>query len=402
MIDYYIGRQPILDREYKTVAYGVQFHQAEGLTEEMSGYEVTAKVLVGGLMEIGLHKLSGNIPVYIKATKEVMADEIPSLFSPQSLGVEVSANGGVDGELLTVCRQLKHQGYSILLDNFNGAEGAEALLGVADIVAIDMQDEEKLKEVASSARKYPVRLMAKKVESIEEHNRAVNLNFQYFQGHFFCQSQTVKGKALPDSKLAILRAMQQVMAAEAIEDVREVVTYDVALSYRLLKYINSAAFGRHHKIESIQQALSLLGLKNIQQWLSVILLASLGNDKPDELVRTAITRGRILEGIAEMQARPKPSDYFVLGLFSLLDALLDRPMEEALDRVFLPEDVREGLTNPDSTLGRMLTLVKAIEQNDWLTVDANCQSAGLCSGDLMSVYVKALHWADEQAAGFEA
>jgi len=400
MMNYYIGRQPILDREYKTVAYGLQFHHAEGTDKGIPDYELTARILVGGVIETGLHKLSGNMPVHIKATREIMQNEILSLFSPQKLCIGLSGDEIVDDELLAVCRQLKHQGYSILLDNFNGEAKRVPLLGLADIVAINMQDEKTLKEVAACAHKYPVKLLARNVETLEEHGRAANLSFQYFQGHFFCKPQLIAGRAIPDSKMAVLRAMQQVMTAESIEDVREVITHDVALSYRLLKYINSAAIGIRHKIESIQQALSLLGLKGIKQWLSVILFASLGSDKPTELVRTAMIRGRILEDIAELQKKPRHSDYFILGLFSLLDALLDKPMEEALERVFLPDDIREGLVNPDSSCGRMLALVRSIEKNDWQTVDSQAYSMGLCCGDLMSVYVKALHWADEQITGF--
>jgi len=187
------------------------------------------------------------------------------------------------------------------------------------------------------------------------------------------------------------------MTAEAISDVEEIILRDVTLSYRLLKYINSAAFGMRRKIESVQQALSLLGLANIQQWLSVMLLAAVGSEKPQELIKVTLLRGRVLEGIAELHNPKRKADYFILGLFSLLDTLLGIPMRDALDKLYLPDDIREGLLDPESPKGKMLALVEALENDNWGLVDEYCCGMGIKCGDLVSIYTKAMHWVDEYA-----
>jgi EAL and modified HD-GYP domain-containing signal transduction protein len=185
------------------------------------------------------------------------------------------------------------------------------------------------------------------------------------------------------------------MIAEAIRDVEEVIVRDVGLSYRLLKYINSAAFGIRSEIGSVRQALSLLGLRNIRRWLSVLSLALLGKNKPHELILTAMLRGRILEEMVNGLKQQGASECFLLGLFSLLDTFLDQPMEQVLQEVSLPRDVYEGLTNPESRFGNMLDVVKAIESGHWNDVDDFCKESGLSNEDLIVIYTDSLKWVDE-------
>jgi len=395
MDHYYVGRQPILDRQYKTVAYELLFRPADTPRNTFSDEEMTAQVLVGGLMDLGIDKLSGNLPVYIKASRNILLNDMISEFPPDILGVQLSSDMDTDDDILAVCREMRRQGRSIMLNGFPDSPEKEALLQVADSVKLDMQNGADLPGAAEQSRTSSLHLVAGKVETMEDHERAMNLGCTGFQGYFFCKPQVVEGKTLPDSKLAVLQAMHQVMTAEAISDVEEIILRDVTLSYRLLKYINSAAFGMRRKIESVQQALSLLGLANIQQWLSVMLLAAVGSEKPQELIKVALLRGRILEGVAELHDPKRKADYFMLGLFSLLDTLLGIPMREALDKLYLPDDIREGLLDPKTPKGKTLALVEALEEDDWGLVDEYCRGIGIKCGDLVGIYTRAMHWVDE-------
>jgi len=397
MEHYYVGRQPILDRQYKTVAYELLFRPADTMRDTFSNEEMTAQVLVGGLMDLGVDKLSGNLPVYIKVSRDILLDGMVLEFPPDILGVQLPSDMDMDDEILAACREMRGQGRSIMLNGFPDLPEKEALLHVVDSVKLDMQSNADLSGIAEQLRPHSLRLVAGKVENKEDHERAMNMGCANFQGYFFCKPEVVEGKTLPDSKLAVLQAMRQVMTAEAIADVEEIIRHDVTLSYRLLKYINSAAFGMRRKIESVQQALSLLGLANIQQWLSVMLLATVGSEKPLELIKVTLLRGRVLENIADLHDPKRKADYFILGLFSLLDTLLGIPMEDALDKLCLPGDIREGLLDPESPKGKVLALVEALENDDWGLVDEYCRGMGIKCGDLVSIYTKAMHWVDEYA-----
>jgi len=397
MEHYYVGRQPILDQQYKTVAYELLFRAADSPRNPASDAEMTAQVLVGGLMDWGIDKLSGNLPVYIKASREMLLDRIAAQFPPEILGIQLPFDMPADDELLAVCRDMRGRGHSIMLNGFPATPESEAWLDIVDSIKLDMQGDTDLPGIMDRLRPHTLRLVAGKVENREDHECAMNLGCTSFQGYFFCKPDVVEGKTLPDSKLSVLQAMSQVMAAEAISDVEEIILRDVTLSYRLLKYINSAAFGMRRKIESVQQALSLLGLANIQQWLSVMLLAAVGSEKPRELIKVALLRGRVLEGIAELRNPKRKADYFILGLFSLLDTLLGVPMMAALDKLYLPDDIREGLLDPESPKGKVLALVEALENDDWGLVDEYCRGMGIKCGDFVSIYTKAMHWVDEYA-----
>ena len=392
MEQFFVGRQPILDREFQTVAYELLFRRPEGAGDApVSDEEMTAHVLVGGLMDLGLHRLSGNLPVYVKASRGLLLHGMLEEFPPEILGVQLPAGMAADDEVLTVCRDMRAAGRSVML---GGLPEDAAWFGVADAVKVNMADDGAA-GTAKEARARGLALVAGMVETLEQHERALALGCERFQGYFFCKPQVVEGRKLPESRLAVMQAMHRVMTAEAIADVEEVILRDVTLSYRLLKYINSAAFGMRRKIESVRQALALLGLANIQQWLSVMLLAAVGKDRPRELMRMALLRGRMLEGLAEQRAPGRKTDYFVLGMFSLLDAILGVPMEVALDKLYLPEDIHEGLLDRATPRGRELALVEALEQDDWARVDELAAPLGVAMGDLVGLHTQALLWVND-------
>ncbi len=392
MEQFFVGRQPILDREFQTVAYELLFRRPEGAGDApVSDEEMTAHVLVGGLMDLGLHRLSGNLPVYVKASRGLLLHGMLEEFPPEILGVQLPAGMAADDEVLTICRDMHAAGRSVML---GGLPEDAAWFGVADAVKVNMADDGAA-ETAKEARARGLALVAGMVETLEQHERALALGCERFQGYFFCKPQVVEGRKLPESRLAVMQAMHRVMTAEAIADVEEVILRDVTLSYRLLKYINSAAFGMRRKIESVRQALALLGLANIQQWLSVMLLAAVGKDRPRELMRMALLRGRMLEGLAEQRAPGRKTDYFVLGMFSLLDAILGVPMEVALDKLYLPEDIHEGLLDRATPRGRELALVEALEQDDWARVDELAAPLDVAMGDLVGLHTQALLWVND-------
>lgn len=396
METFYLGRQPILDCEYRTIAYGLVFHEWEADTDERLATEKSARLLVNGLMDIGLGQISYNLPVYVPVTRELLVRGAASEFPAELLGVSIPADTDADDEILSVCASLRQQGYPVMLKGASDTDAYAELLSVASAVKLDVCTPDLAATVQRIRPKVPT-LIAGRVETHDDYKKAVALGFSGFQGFFFCRPQIVAGKSLPASSLAVMQALQEVMGAEAISDVEGVVVRDVTLSYRLLRHINSAAFGLRCKVESVRQALGLLGLSNIRQWLSLLLLADAGKGLPAEVVHLALQRAKMLEGIAELRQPESKSEYFLLGLFSLLDTVLGVSMKDALDKICLPEGIRQGLLDANSEYGCLLQLVIGAEQGDWGRVNELAYAAGVRADDLMGVQIRALNWVNENS-----
>ena len=391
MESFYLGRQPILDDSYRTTAYHLMFHpqNAGGDEEEVRG----ARLLVHGLMDIGLEALSNNLPVFVPASRELLLRGAISEFPAAMLGVLIDAAMPADDDVLAVCSSLRQQGYQVMLDGLEEDADFAAMLEVANLLRIDI-GEGGLVGRLPSVRAAVERVIAANVHTLDELEHAKALGCHGFQGYFFCRPQIVEGKTLPTSGMMLMKALRTVITAEAVSEVEDVIARDVTLSYRLLKHINSAAFGLRRQVESVRQALGLLGLSNIRQWLSVLLLADAGKGKPRELVRIAMQRGKILEGIAEQRAAERKEDYFLLGLFSVLDALLGISMERALEGVGLPDDIYQGLIG-EGECARLLQMLHGMEHGDWQAVDALARGFGLNCGDLMGIQTRAMCWLGE-------
>ncbi|HKJ84232.1 MAG TPA: HDOD domain-containing protein, partial [Mariprofundaceae bacterium] len=241
---------------------------------------------------------------------------------------------------------------------------------------------------------YRGRLLAEKVETPEQHQEALDAGFHLFQGYFYCKPETMGSKAVSASQTQAMQAMQQIMTTESVKDIEDVLARDLSLSYELLKYINSVGFSLRVKVKSISHALNLLGMHNVRTWLSIVVLSkSTAGTKMPELMKQALLRGRFLELLAESgQDAGRKSDYFVLGMFSLLDALLDTPMERIIEELFLPDFVSTGLTDSDSGPGRLLKLVQAVEQGEWGSLPELRGASE--EQDYASMFMDAASWAD--------
>ncbi|MDQ6989597.1 MAG: EAL domain-containing protein [Mariprofundaceae bacterium] len=397
MSDILIARQPVFNRQYKLTAYELLF-RSHG-SQPHSGEHMTAQVMVSALMDIGLEKLSGGHPININATASFLQSDLDMLSAlpPDMIGIEILESVPVNQDTIAACKKLKDKGFTILLDDVVYSPHLQPLIELADIIKVDLPQISNLAEEVRSLRQYPAQLLAEKVETLAQYEQVKLLDFDYVQGYFFSKPEIIEGRKLPDSKLAILNALRQVMTAEAVADIHHVIKQNVTLSYRLLKYINSVSFGMKRKVESIEQALSLLGLNNIRKWLSLLSLATLGESKSPELMKIALIRGHFLEAIALQRGEKEVGDDFLLGMFSALDCLLDMDMESALEGLYLPTGVREGLLNPKSDMGKKLALCIALEHGDWQHVmDWSEGGKMMRMQHITNAYTQALAWADAQ------
>jgi len=393
--DIIIGRQPIFNRDFQVIAYEILYRS----TDVVVGVDKTAQVMINTLIDIGLENIAGVHPVLFNVDEAFLLNEteLMQALPPETVYIEILETVQPTAAVLAACQSLKDKGYKLALDDVISADQARPFIDLVDIVKIDWKDADSPAAILREFRHHDVRFLAEKVETYEEVEAAKNLNVDLYQGYFFCKPNTVSATKPPESKVSILRAMQQSMVATSIDEMFDVVKQDVTLSYRLLKYINSAAFGLRREIASIEQALSLLGLNNIKRWLTLMSMTALAENKPPELIRQALWRARFLESIARQLGENIVDDDFLMGLFSILDALLDQSMQESLNDISLEEGLHNGLLDLGSPMGQKLALSFAVEQGDWDYIKSFTEDGRrIAYTDITRLQAEAIHWANEQ------
>ena len=385
-----LARQPILDKQLKTVGYELLFRGIETDRARFDdGTRATSTVLTNALSEFGLEVVVGKLPAWVNFTAQYLSDELPIPIGPKSLVVELLEDAVPNDDLIQRLRSLTKQGYCVALDDFVYRDNLRPLLEVAQVVKVDIRGR-SLEEVALEAesfKKFKVQLLAEKVERVSEYEACLRMGFTLFQGHFVCRPELMRQKRPPANRVALIRLMSELYAADPnINQIRQLVQLDVTLSYRLLKWLNSSLFALPHPVESIQHALVMLGINRLRNLVSLIVLARI-DDRPSILFETALMRARIGERVAP-HFGVAPEMMFTVGLFSILDALIGVPMEQVLDNMPLTTEVALAITKREGPCGRLLAGIEAHENGDWLGV----QRTGLDLSILTPAWVDALVW----------
>jgi EAL and modified HD-GYP domain-containing signal transduction protein len=398
MHELFLGRQPIFDRQLEVVGYELLYRAGDvARAEIVNGDEATARVLLNSFIEIGLPKLVGPRTAFINLTRNFIVNQ--DLLPPASEHVvlEVLEDIEIDGELVGAISRLAAKGYTIALDDFVYNDNLRPLVEVADIVKIDLRavDPEAVHRHVELLRQYPVRLLAEKVETPDELNTCRELGFDLFQGNFLCSARNVYSRRLPANRMSILRLLAKLQRPQTtVDELERVVAHDVTLSYKLLRYLNSAAFFGRREITSIRHAIVYLGERAVRNWASLIALAAI-DDKPPELISTSLVRGRMCELLARAAQREEPGAAFIAGMFSVLDAIMDAPLTELLDELPLAEPIRDALLYHRGPFGDILENTVAYDRGEWGQIGFG----GLDPGEIGACYVQAVEWGRETMAG---
>ena len=395
----FVARQPIFDKIKRVVAYELLFRSGFENFFSADDGDTATQTVIGGVVNIfGLTSLTGGKPVFINFTKPLLVSKLALALPPSHLVIELLETIEPDEEVLEACRELKKHGYLITLDDFVLRPGYEPLISVADIVKIDflqVRGEER-KRVSQSLACSKVRLLAEKVETMDDFREAVQLGYTYFQGFFFSKPEIVSGREVPSHKLVHLRLIQELNQPELdYGAVEAVLKSDLSLSLKLLRYINSAAIGLRYPVTSLRQAMVLLGEQNFRRWALLALATSLLEDKPQELILTGVIRGRFCELICQRVGwRILGVDPFLVGFLSVLDALLDQPLPQLLDELPIAPEIKDALLGKPTLLGFVYSLVIAYEQADWERVSELIGKVRLPEGEVPLLYAEAVAWAD--------
>jgi c-di-GMP phosphodiesterase len=402
-VDLYLARQPIFDLRGEVCSYELLYrrtahsHFADGRdTGQMS-----RDVVVHSFLEIGVGRITHGKTAFVNFGREMLVEGWYELLDPDMLVIEVLEEVQVDAEVISACERLSGAGYRLALDDFVAGGGQEALLPFATVVKVDVldRDPDEILGVTEPLRRAGVRLLAEKVECPRMHAECRRLGFELFQGYFFCRPELVASRGVSVEQASIVRLMNLLGSDLATDhEIEEAFRRDVSLAYKLLRMLSTAAqAGRG--IESIRYAVRLLGRSALQRWLSLLLASSFagGSGTDAELLHTAVVRGRFCELLGLRAKRANFADsLFLVGLFSLMDALLREPMQEILERVDLAPSVRCALLGGESVHSDFLRLAQAYEGGEWEAVVERAPRLGLATAEVAEIYLSSLGWARAQ------
>ncbi len=393
MQDLFVGRQPIYTRNLEIFGYELLYRSGpENRAGVTDGDQATSRVIVNAFLEIGLEHVVGDRIAFLNLTRSFLLDGGPVPFPRDRVILEVLEDIEIDRRLLESVQALAGAGYRIALDDFVFRPQARELLAAAEIVKLDVLalGREGIEREVRQLRGFPVHLLAEKVETREEFEYCSGLGFEYFQGYFLNRPHIVRGREIPANRLNALRLLARLQDPDAgAAEIERIVGLDVTLSYRLLRYINSAFFALPRKVDSIRQAVIYLGTRAIRTWVSLLVLAGLG-DKPVSLMTTAMIRARMCELLALESGAPHPDTWFTVGLFSAVDALMDLPMEEVLTQLPFTDDIVAALLHREGPAGSALRCALAYERGAWEEADFPAVTPGRCT----ELHLDALAWAD--------
>lgn len=398
--DIFLGRQPILDRNQRIVAYELLFRssgQSTGanVTNDMLA---TAHVITRAFGELGIAGVLGDKKGFINISADLLLSDMIELLPQDKVVIELLETIQVDAQIISRCRELKAMGFSLALDDFSGDSQFGPLFDIVEVVKFDLPQmgQEALEKHVNHIKRWPVKLLAEKVEDIDQAIQCKGLGFDLFQGYYFARPVVLSGKHADSSKLMLLKLIGLVLDDADAPVIEQVFKHDPSLSYNLLRLVNSVAMGMRSRISSLRQAIVVLGRQQLQRWLQLLLFVNPGGDLQNPLLELAATRGKLMELLAMAQSERDKDHHdraFMTGIMSLLDTLLGMPMEEVVKQVSLASDVENALLNHEGELGNLLLLVEKMERNDFHAAEGLLADMQLNLGNLMQAQIEAMRWA---------
>ncbi|MGA1826051.1 MAG: EAL and HDOD domain-containing protein [bacterium] len=400
-MDIYVARQPIFKKDKSIYAYELLFRDSmANYFPDIDGDVASSKVLSGSVITIGIDTITGGRRAFINFTQNLLIQKMPLMFSYEKIVVEMLENIEPEESLLNSCNEIKKKGYIIALDDFVYSSKSESFISLADIVKIDFlsSSHDEIKEYVKKLPKN-IKLLAEKIETHKELKLAKDMGFEYFQGYFFCKPEVLHEREPSSSQMNLLQIMAEANKAEVeFQKIESLIAHDITISYKLLRYINTARFMIRREISSIKEALVYLGEKDLRRFISLIALSNLANKKPHELITTSCIRAKfceLLAGLSDTQINPW--ELFMLGLFSLIDAILDQPMESIMQKLPIADSIVNALVHKSGELSDYLDLACAHEKGNWDKSKEIVARLNIDESQLSALYSKACEWSNKFA-----
>jgi c-di-GMP phosphodiesterase len=395
----FIGRQPIMDLKQHIIGYELFFrHSAEAQTSEIEdGFKACINVLKNTTGEMDMTEILGDSLAFMNIDEKMLNSELLEVLPPKRTVLEILRTVPANPAIVERCQVLRELGYKIALDNPHLNADVSPLLTVADYIKIDIQTvkPDKLDWLFVQYNKGAVKLIAEKVESEHEFTLCKNAGYQYFQGFYFAKPETLSAKVINPTFDSVLSLLNKVSQDADYDEIEAGFKKDAALSFKLLRYINSVGFGLSCEVQSINHALTILGSNQLYRWLTLLMVTAGENATPIALMKTAVTRGRLTELLGEGYFDKKDRDnLFIIGTFSLLDAIVKMPIEEVLEKIQLPSAVAEAILTRQGVYGPFLQLSEACENADDERILALAESLQMNADKVNKCHLAAVNWVD--------
>jgi c-di-GMP phosphodiesterase len=386
-----LARQPILNGDLTAVGYELLYREAGSDTADVRDDELaTARVSLRAMTEIELEQLVDRRRAWINVTREFVLGGLAQTIPPERVVLELLEDQLVDGALIEALAALRTGGYQVALDDFTLTPEIEPLLSKVDIVKLDLRalGPDGLTSLARDLAHHRLTLVAEKLEDHADFEIALAAGCHLFQGYFFCRPELIEGTAVAPNQLALLKLAADLQDPSVdLAALDRIISTDVALSYRLLRYINSAYFSLRQPVSTVMQAVALLGIDSVRSWTTMMILAQIGG-KPRELFITALVRARFCQ-LTGQNGDKAGAELFALGLFSVIDALTDRPMASVVSSLPFPQEMRDALVNRTGR-GRLLDCIAAMEEGEFRRARQLVDGAP-------ERYLEAVAWTNETA-----
>lgn len=398
-VESYLARQPIVDKHHHLFAYELLFRQSKASVSAdihnplQAGVEVISNTLC-----IGPDWLLHGKLAFINAEEATLMSDFLALLPPRNVVFEILESVRISDVLVARVQELRQMGYRFALDDFVCLPEYQPLMPLVDYIKLDVleQPPEKTRQIIRHTRGlFSGDLIAEKVESLEMFELCRLEGVDYFQGYYFAHPENLASKTIKPAQATVLALMNKVRTCEDLSEIEEPIRRDAALTFRLIRFANSAALGLQHQIHTVRQAVTVIGLQALYRWLSLMLVTASSEPTTSVLARTAVSRGRMCELLgAPRLGRSEQDDLFIVGLFSLLDALMEVPLSSILDRVPLPEAVTEALLRRGGAYAPYLDLVEACEGRDFALIDARSKALGIGPEELNKAQLQTLAWVE--------
>ena len=397
----FVARQPILTADEKVFGYELLFRDGVEDFFHADDPDAASRSTLNTAMLLGLDVLCDGRRAFVNCTRDILLKDYITLLPSEKAVAEILETVPADDLVVAACRRLKEAGYTIALDDFAVNDPREALTEIADIIKVDIRETSAADAAAMVKRYGPwrCRMLAEKVETREEFLATKKAGFLYFQGYFFRRPEILTAQEIPANRLNYLRMLKAVSQRELdVREIENLVKSEAALCYRLLRYLNSAAFGFATEIHSVRHALAILGEREVRRWIRLVATLGAGQGKTSELVLSAMVRARFCE-LLSPKIPHGDSDLFLMGLLSLMDAILEIPMAQVLDNIPIDQETKAALLGEGSRLGPFYQLMLAQEFGDWKTATGLTSQLHLTESDVADCYWQAMQWAREVSSG---
>ncbi|MFQ3236247.1 MAG: EAL and modified HD-GYP domain-containing signal transduction protein [Paraglaciecola sp.] len=393
----YLARQPIVDNTHTVFGYELLFRDSEdNCFPDIDPDVATSKLLIQSHLTTGVEDITNGKLAFINFHESTLKNHFSTTLNPKKVIIEIVETVELSTDLLEACRSIKEKGYKLALDDYDFTPKWDELLPYVHFIKVDITDH-SVKYIAAnieSLKASGVKLIAERIETKEDFDCFKAMGFHYFQGYYFAKPEMVKNKIISSSKMILLQLVTaSSKAVFDFEEIKYIIEKDVALSYKLLRFINGPTINKRYNILSLQHALNYMGAIEVKKFIALLALANLSEDKPHELANMSLVRAKFCELLS--QARDDSEDPpcgFLVGLLSLLDILLEQPMQDLMAKLPLNEELSAALCGQNNHLYEYIALIRAFEYGHWKNIAQASAELEISQDVLFSIYEQAIVW----------